>query len=222
MKVVLELAEEDSNIRRVTIRHDIVIGRGSDCNLRISTPEVSRRHCFLRIDHTSVAITDLESCNGTWLDGQKTVPGKRYFLKDGMRLAVGPVRFVTRIYDDETAGKLSDDTVARMSQHHNSALSPNFISVDSMDFAMDSTGDDAKIDSSDIDITGGESEPAVLPDDATEVIGANDSAEGPVEVIVFSEAVDEEVLDDPEIAIKDEVSDDDGTSDLQEFLRRNR
>ncbi len=97
MKVVLELSDPNSNIRSITVRHDIVIGRGSDCNLRVSSPQVSRRHCFLRIHSERVTITDLESCNGTWLDGQRTVPGKRYVLEDGMQIAIGPVRFVARV-----------------------------------------------------------------------------------------------------------------------------
>ena len=98
MKVVLELHQQSSNIRRVTVRHDIVIGRGSDCNLRISVQEVSRRHCFLRIDsNREVNITDLESSNGTWLNGQRTVPGKRYSVEDGMMLAIGPVQFMAHI-----------------------------------------------------------------------------------------------------------------------------
>ncbi|MCH2200442.1 MAG: FHA domain-containing protein [Fuerstiella sp.] len=110
MKVVLELQQQASNIRRVTIRHDIVIGRAVDCNLRISAPQVSRRHCFLRIGTDSVAITDLESCNGTWLNGQKTVPGKRYFVKDGMKLAIGPVCFVARISGQKSDVEQSDAT----------------------------------------------------------------------------------------------------------------
>ena len=211
MKVVLELAEEDSNIRRVTIRHDVVIGRGADCNLRISAPEVSRRHCFLRIDRARVAITDLESCNGTWLDGKKTIPGKHYFLEDGMRLAVGPVRFVTRIYDDDDAEALSESVVSRMSQHHNSSLSPNPVSADSTGFAADPAGNDAKMDSS-------EFHSDVLPNDVTEASSANDSARAPVEVSGVAEAADKKPFDGPD----DESAPDDGARALQEFLRRNR
>ena len=108
MTVVLELRQHSSIIRRVTVRHDVVIGRGSDCNLRISAPQVSRCHCFLRVGGTGVFVTDLESCNGTWLNGQKTVPGKRYLIKDGMKLAVGPVCFVAHIFRAEQTGPTAD------------------------------------------------------------------------------------------------------------------
>ncbi|MEZ6061134.1 MAG: FHA domain-containing protein [Planctomycetaceae bacterium] len=97
MKVVLELQDQPSNIKRVTVRHDIVIGRGAECNLRLSAPQVSRRHCFLRVGGDAASITDLESSNGTFIDGQRITAGKRYMLRDGMSIAVGPIRFITRI-----------------------------------------------------------------------------------------------------------------------------
>jgi pSer/pThr/pTyr-binding forkhead associated (FHA) protein len=75
MKVVLELQEQLANVRRVTVRHDIVIGRGSDCNLRLSAPQMSRRHCFLRVGRDGVSVTDLDSSNGTYVDNKRIKPG---------------------------------------------------------------------------------------------------------------------------------------------------
>jgi len=152
MKVVLELLEQCSNIRCVTIRHDIVIGRGSDCNLRVSAPQVSRRHCFLRISGDRVSITDLESCNGTWLNGQKTVPGKRYFLDDGMQVAVGPVKFIARFSETESvAESLMDSPVAAddiqpMVPNYDVAVHPDPLESDSMNFAIEHAGDAATED----------------------------------------------------------------------------
>ena len=106
MKVMLELQDQPSNIKKVTIRHDIVIGRGSECNLRLSAPQVSRRHSFLRIGNDSATITDLDSSNGTYLNGKRLASGKRYRLEDGCRLAIGPVQFVARIHSEVPAGNL--------------------------------------------------------------------------------------------------------------------
>jgi pSer/pThr/pTyr-binding forkhead associated (FHA) protein len=97
MKVVLELQDQPSNVRRITIRHDIVIGRGSDCNLRLSAPQVSRRHCFLRVGRDSVSVTDLDSSNGTFVDGRRLHAGKRCEISDGAQLALGPIRFVVHV-----------------------------------------------------------------------------------------------------------------------------
>ncbi len=97
MKVVLELQDQPSNVRRITVRHDIVIGRGSDCNLRLSAPQVSRRHCFLRVGRDSVSVTDLDSSNGTFVDGKQIVSGKRHDLVDGTELALGPIQFLIHV-----------------------------------------------------------------------------------------------------------------------------
>jgi pSer/pThr/pTyr-binding forkhead associated (FHA) protein len=148
MKVVLELLEKCSNIRCVTIRHDIVIGRGSDCNLRVSAPQVSRRHCFLRISGDRVSITDLESCNGTWLNGQKTVSGKRYFLDDGMQVAVGPVKFIARITASESVADALEvaDDVQSMPPDYAAVIPADPLESDSMNFALEHAGDAATED----------------------------------------------------------------------------
>lgn len=100
MKIVLELQEESANVRRITVRHDIVIGRSSECNLRLSSPQVSRRHCFLRVGRDSSSVTDLDSSNGTFLDGRRIASGRREDLREGVCLALGPVRFVVHIHSE--------------------------------------------------------------------------------------------------------------------------
>jgi len=111
MKVVLELQDQPSNIRRITVRHDIVIGRGSDCNLRLSAPQVSRRHCFLRVSRDSASITDLDSSNGTFLDGNRIQSGRRYDLHDGISLALGPVKFLVQVRPDVVAAEVLQESV---------------------------------------------------------------------------------------------------------------
>jgi pSer/pThr/pTyr-binding forkhead associated (FHA) protein len=100
MKVVLELQDQPANVRRVMVRHDIVIGRGSDCNLRLSAPQVSRRHCFLRVGRDAVSVTDLDSSNGTYVNGQRIKSGKRYDLTNGSTLGIGPVRFLIHVREE--------------------------------------------------------------------------------------------------------------------------
>ncbi|MEJ7590256.1 MAG: FHA domain-containing protein [Planctomycetaceae bacterium] len=111
MKVVLELQDQPSNVRRITVRHDIVIGRGSDCNLRLSAPQVSRRHCFLRVGRDSVSVTDLDSSNGTYVDGARIAAGKRYDIADGAQLALGPIRFIIHM---RAEGVASDSAKSKM------------------------------------------------------------------------------------------------------------
>ena len=116
MKVVLELQDQPSNIKKVTVRHDIVIGRGADCNLRLSAPQVSRRHCFLRIGSDGAYVSDMDSSNGTFMNGIRLNSGIRYEIEGGTILAVGPVKFVTRVESEVVVGemlhmKIADDRI---------------------------------------------------------------------------------------------------------------
>ncbi|MCH2209889.1 MAG: FHA domain-containing protein [Fuerstiella sp.] len=192
MKVVLELLQLNSNVRRVTIRHDVVIGRSGDCNLRISSPQVSRRHCFLRVDDNRVAVTDLESFNGTWLNGQKTVPGKRYFVEDGMQLAIGPVCFVARISAQEHDVRQSDDASTRLPRKPNYRQSS---SSEDQPEADRSSHEQTSNKSSEIKAVGhgSESEEVVVLDDATLAVDGGVSVEA-IEM-VFGEG-DLELIDD--------------------------
>ena len=116
MKVVLELQDQPSNVKKVTVRHDIVIGRGSDCNLRLSAPQISRRHCFLRVGREGVSVTDLDSSNGTFVDGKRLTGGVRQELIHGSVLALGAVRFLICIKEDA----VSEEVLKTSSPKHSS------------------------------------------------------------------------------------------------------
>lgn len=204
MKVVLELLQQSSNIKRVTVRHDIVIGRGSDCNLRVSAPQVSRRHCFLRIDGESVAITDLESCNGTWLDGQKTVPGKRYFLTDGMQLAIGPVRFIARISDqDEAATPPADAPKPAVADVEEPTVQATPEQSAAMAYSIEHAGDSAEQDEPTVDYEGSKADSAVIELDEIELI---DDTGDEIEVIDEIELIDDGG-ESAEVILLDEATD---------------
>ncbi len=115
MKVVLELQEQLANVRRVTVRHDIVIGRGSDCNLRLSAPQMSRRHCFLRVGRDGVSVTDLDSSNGTYVDNKRIKSGERVELKTGSILTLGPVNFIVHLKEDSGSTTKSEGDRSRKS-----------------------------------------------------------------------------------------------------------
>lgn len=142
MKVVLELQDQPSNVRRITIRHDIVIGRGSDCNLRLSAPQVSRRHCFLRVGRDSVSITDLDSSNGTFIDGQRIAAGKRCAIADGVQLALGPIRFIVHVRADRVVA----DTAKRKSQAGFTSAFPGADAGRDSDAQHELTDDSSTID----------------------------------------------------------------------------
>jgi len=53
-----------------------VVGRSSDCDVRIDDASLSRRHAVITVDGNRVTIRDEGSKNGTYVDGEK-VTGER-------------------------------------------------------------------------------------------------------------------------------------------------
>jgi hypothetical protein len=73
-------------------RTKALLGRARGCDVRISSAQVSRRHCLLRVLEGYLTIEDLKSCNGTFLNGV-LVEG-RQAVRPGDQLRVGPITFV--------------------------------------------------------------------------------------------------------------------------------
>ncbi len=65
---------------------EISIGRDSSNTIAISDVSLSRRHCVLRRDGDSYALRDLESRNGTFINGAVI---KESVLRNGDKIAVG-------------------------------------------------------------------------------------------------------------------------------------
>ena len=73
-------------------------GRHDECQLRIKSSQVSRKHCQFFEKNGMLMVKDLGSSNGTFLNGKK-IEGQRV-LEAGDELTVGPVKL--RV---EAAGK---------------------------------------------------------------------------------------------------------------------
>jgi hypothetical protein len=70
-----------------------ILGRGTDCDLRLVDPGVSRHHAELRVEDGEVVLVDLGSTNGTFVNGQ---PVRRVSLTDGTRVTLGRTTLVFR------------------------------------------------------------------------------------------------------------------------------
>ena len=57
-----------------------MLGRGTDCDLRLVDPGVSRHHAELRVEDDQVVLVDLGSTNGTFVNSE---PVRRIALTDG-------------------------------------------------------------------------------------------------------------------------------------------
>ena len=107
---VSERSVTDTAVRRANVilevngtRHPldppgIVIGRGTDADLRINDPGVSRRHAEIRVyaserAGTDVSIVDLGSTNGMLVNGTKV---QQATLEDGATVKIGNTTMTVR------------------------------------------------------------------------------------------------------------------------------
>ena len=63
----------------------LLIGRHPDCDVRIDSPQVSRRHCCLAMAYDRLVIRDLGSANGVRVNGQVVDEAR---LKPGDEVAI--------------------------------------------------------------------------------------------------------------------------------------
>lgn len=78
-------------------RHEITIGRDRDCDLVLDHRDVSRRHAQVRlVEHDACVVLDLDSTNGTWINGRRAPRGGREValtLGDRIEIGVFALRF---------------------------------------------------------------------------------------------------------------------------------
>jgi pSer/pThr/pTyr-binding forkhead associated (FHA) protein len=111
VRLVVEKGTRRKRILKLPSAESIV-GRRQDCDVRIPSNEVSRRHCLLTIHDGCLIAEDLDSVNGTFVNGQR-IEGRQIVLP-GDHLEIGPVRFVveyemTQATLDRIQGKPSSD-----------------------------------------------------------------------------------------------------------------
>src|SRR5215213_9956963 len=57
--------------RLVDVDNELVLGRGDSSDLQIEDVELSRRHAIVRSVDGTLEIEDLDSLNGTWVNGSR-------------------------------------------------------------------------------------------------------------------------------------------------------
>jgi hypothetical protein len=68
----------------------VLVGRHPKCDAQIDSQVVSLRHCILSQEADEVVVMDLDSTNGTWINGRRVERGR---LKPGDEMAIGHMRY---------------------------------------------------------------------------------------------------------------------------------
>lgn len=96
MEVRLLITHGKANLKQVVLGPETIIGRGNDCNLKIASSQVSRRHCRIVVTDSEVHIRDLGSANGTLVNGKPLPKEEDTPVAPGAVLVVGPLKFVVQ------------------------------------------------------------------------------------------------------------------------------
>lgn len=101
-KPVLIIHEGEKAGQRWTIQSDLtVIGRGSECDLLLPERQVSRQHVRIKHINDQWVLEDLDSKNGTWINGQQ-LKGERT-LHDGDEIQIALAVKIVFVESEATA-----------------------------------------------------------------------------------------------------------------------
>ena len=96
MNLKLIIFREDGTRREFgLLEGSSVIGRTTDCTIRIPLAIVSRRHCEITIDSEEAVLKDENAANGTFLNNRQMKGEEK--LEAGDQIMVGPVIFTVQI-----------------------------------------------------------------------------------------------------------------------------
>lgn len=74
------------------------VGRARDCSFVLDYTEVSRLHAQCTSDHLNIYLEDMNSTNGTFVNGRRLEPGEQYRLRAGDMVSFAQV--CTWVFDD--------------------------------------------------------------------------------------------------------------------------
>lgn len=113
MKAALVIKKGAAKAQIIRLRaKSTLMGRMQGCDVRVPSKSVSRHHCKVRVKFDYLVVEDLDSANGTFVNGER-IDGKRV-LKPGDELQVGPIVFVVQYELSPTAkAQLNDETVMK-------------------------------------------------------------------------------------------------------------
>jgi len=94
MQARLKVLHNKANVKQVKLLPVTLIGRSTECNLKIASSQVSRTHCRITLGEDTVYVEDLGSANGTTVDGKPLEAHKPQAVVPGATLVVGPASFL--------------------------------------------------------------------------------------------------------------------------------
>ncbi len=93
MRIQLDVVDRDGD-HFVDVLTPAIVGRGADADVVVDDPDVSRHHARFEAENGVVYLSDLESTNGTFLNGRRL--RQAIEVRPGDRIDVGTARLVVK------------------------------------------------------------------------------------------------------------------------------
>jgi pSer/pThr/pTyr-binding forkhead associated (FHA) protein len=77
-----------------TLDRNLSLGRTSDNDIALDDPFLSKKHAMFTVRESKVYLEDLNSRNGTFLNGSRLNKGADALLADGDKISMGNVEFL--------------------------------------------------------------------------------------------------------------------------------
>ena len=96
----------------------VSIGRLESNEICLDDLYVSRHHCVIRNEGEQYMLEDLESANGTYVNGERVTAG---LLKEGSLIQIGNSQFVFRLQESEESLAVSQSLISSTGERPSSA-----------------------------------------------------------------------------------------------------
>lgn len=80
------VSENKHNLKLTLVKSTNVVGRDDSADLMIDDPNISRKHCLLQITDRGILVKDLDSTNGTFVNGIRIHDG---YINPGIQISLG-------------------------------------------------------------------------------------------------------------------------------------
>lgn len=90
MDARLVVSRGKTNVQEIRLKGHTLVGRLNECDLRILSQAVSRKHCEIFERDEKLVVRDLGSTNGTAVNGELV---EEQVLEPGDVLGIGPLEF---------------------------------------------------------------------------------------------------------------------------------
>lgn len=108
--ILIAVPSRDGSQRFPLKEGDQVIGRSSTCDIIIPDKDVSRNHAKVSVKHGNVVVADLDSRNGTYIDGRVV---KTSVLYPRQQIRFGSSEFRLELTGADQASGIDEETHSR-------------------------------------------------------------------------------------------------------------